>query len=115
MAPVMQVLAVGRTKHRTAAGREHAACERSQLVDHRFLDIAEAALPFAVEIVADRAAQAFLDDVVGVEKGQLQAPGELPPDGGFTGAGEADEGDQETTALLGYKNQDAFAYFTVTV
>jgi hypothetical protein len=31
--------------------------------------------------------------MVGVEKRQLQPPGELPPDGGFTGAGEADEGD----------------------
>ena len=32
--------------------------------------------------------------MVGVEKSEFQPPGELSPDGGFTGAGEADEGDQ---------------------
>ncbi|MDB5940247.1 MAG: hypothetical protein JWP77_2611, partial [Polaromonas sp.] len=44
-----------------------------------------------LEIVADGTAEPLLDDMVGVEKRKLQPPGELSPDGGFTGAGEADE------------------------
>ena len=32
--------------------------------------------------------------MIGVKEGELQPPGELSPDGGFAGAGQADEGDQ---------------------
>ena len=71
MAPVMQPLAVGRTQHRTAAGREHPARQTRQLVNHRFLDIAEADLPFPLKIVPDGAAEPLLDDVVGVEESEL--------------------------------------------
>ena len=37
--------------------------------------------------------QPLLDGVIGIDKGKLQAPGELSPDGGFSGAWQADEGD----------------------
>lgn len=36
--------------------------------------------------------------MVGVKEGDLQPPGELTPDGGFAGAGQADEGNH--AALL---------------
>jgi hypothetical protein len=91
MPAFVQGLAVGRTQHRPATGRKHAAGQRGQLIDHRFLDIAKARLPFPLKVVTDGATQPLLDDMVGVEKGQLQASGELTPDCGFTGAGEAYE------------------------
>ena len=90
MAAVMQALAIGRAQHRTPAGREHSACLLRQFVDDRLLNIAKAGLPFPLEIVADGAAKPLLNDVVGVEERKLQPPGELSPDGGFTGTGEAD-------------------------
>jgi len=90
MAPVMQALSIGRTQYRTAAGRKHPALQTGQFVNDGFLDIAKAGLSFPLEVVTDGTAKPLLDDVVGVEKGKLQPPGELSPDGGFTGAGEAD-------------------------
>ena len=41
----------------------------------------------------DRAAKALLYHVVRVHKRHPQPPSELPPDGGFSAAGQADEGD----------------------
>ena len=46
---------------------------------------------FALEILTDRAADLLLDHMIGIKERKLQPPGELPPDGGFTGAGEANE------------------------
>lgn len=41
----------------------------------------------------DRAAQLLLDHLVGIKERELQPPGQLAPDGGFTGSGEADQCD----------------------
>ncbi len=89
MPPFTQMLAIERTQDRTAAGRQNATRLQGQLVNDGFLDIAKTRLAFALEVVTDGATQALLDDVVGVDKGKLQPPGELSPDGGFTGTWEA--------------------------
>ena len=94
MPPRMQVQPVRRAQDSTATRRENAACLQGQVINDRFLDIAEAGLPFPLEIVTNRTTNALLNDMVGVKKRKLQPPGKLPPDGGFTGAGEADEGDE---------------------
>ena len=94
MPPRMQVQPVRRAQDSAAARRENATCLQGQFINDRFLDIAEAGLPFPLEIVTNCATNALLDDVVGVKKRKLQPPGKLPPDSGFTGAGEADEGDE---------------------
>ena len=91
MTPVMQMQSVRRPKYRTAPRRENTARLQGQFIYYRFLDIAETRLAFPLEVVTDGTAEPLLNDVVGVAKRQLQPSGELPPDGGFTGAGEADE------------------------
>lgn len=90
MTPVMQMQSVRRAQYRPTASREDTARLQGQFIYCRFLDIAETGLAFPLEVVTDGTAKPLLDDVVGVEKGKLQPPGELSPDGGFTGAGEAD-------------------------
>ena len=62
-----------------------------QIVKYRFFDIAKAFLALALEVFADRAADALFDDRIGVHERQGEAAGELTPDGGFSGAREADE------------------------
>ena len=94
MPPLMQMQPVDGAQDSAAPRRENATCLQGQFINDRFLDIAEAGLPFPLEIVTNRATNALLDDVVGVKKRKLQPPGKLPPDSGFTGAGEADEGYQ---------------------
>ena len=37
--------------------------------------------------------------MVAIDKPALQAPGKLPPNGGFSGARQADEGDQDKNSL----------------
>ena len=71
MPPFMQVLAIGRAQHRPAARRKHPVRLQGQFAYHRFLDIAEADLPFPFEVVPNGTAEPLLDDMVGVEKGQL--------------------------------------------
>ena len=63
----------------------------SEIVKYRLFDIAKAFLALAFKIFADRAADALFDDRIGVHERQGEAAGELTPDGGFSGAGEADK------------------------
>ena len=81
--------AVGCSQHGPATCREHPARNQRQLINDQFLDITKTGFPFALKEVTDRATDALLDDVVGVEERKLQPSGELTPDGGFAGAGEA--------------------------
>ena len=80
---------VCRSQYRATACGKHPARLAGQFVNDRFLDIAKAGLPFPLEIITNGAAKLLFNDMVGVEKRELQPPGELTPDSGFTGAGEA--------------------------
>ena len=65
--------------------------ELRDLVDHRLLDIAKRRFALRLEIVADRAADAALDQVVGVDEWQPDVPRHVAPDSGFATAGHADQ------------------------
>ena len=79
----MQVLPIFRPQHGATARGQHGGRTLREFVDDRGFQIAKAVLPLALEVLTDGTAQTLLDDVVGVKKGKLQPPGELPPDGGF--------------------------------
>jgi hypothetical protein len=64
----------------------------AKLGDDFLLNIAKARLALALKKLADRAAQALLDSMVRVGKGQLQAPGQLTANGRFSGSWQAYEG-----------------------
>lgn len=99
MTAFAQMLAVHRAQHRTAPRGQHPAGKQGEFMDHRFLDIPKAGFAFPLEVVTDGAAEALFDDMIRVEKRKLQPPGELPPDGGLAGAGEADEDDLQRSQL----------------
>ena len=63
-----------------------------QLGQQGRLVVAKGRLAMLLEKAADAAAQALLQQVVHVDEGQAQAPGELPAHGGFAAAGHADQG-----------------------
>jgi hypothetical protein len=83
-------LSVERPQHGTAASGQYAVMGLRQVINHGFFKIAKTLFAFAFKVFADRTAQTLLDDLVGVDKGKLKPSGELTPDGGFTGTGEAD-------------------------
>jgi hypothetical protein len=62
-----------------------------QFVNHLSFNVPKGRLTLSLEILADRAAQPIFNPVIRVNERQLQAASELPPDCGFTGAGQADE------------------------
>ena len=66
----------------------------SQLVDDGFFDIPKRRFALTGEIVTDGAAEPLLNQLVRVHEGQTQPPGQVPADGGFAGAGEANEGNR---------------------
>ena len=65
-----------------------------QVINDAFFNIPKPLFTFALKVFPDRATEALLDDLIGINKGKLKPPGELTPNGGFAGAWEADEGDQ---------------------
>ena len=65
-----------------------------QVIDNVFFNIPKTLFAFALKVFANRATEALLDDLIGINKGKLEPPGKLTPDGGFAGTGEADEADQ---------------------
>ena len=91
---LVQQSPVGRTQHRAAAGGQHAGRVGAQLRNHFRLNIAKPRFAFALKKLADRATQARLNSLVRVDKRLLQAPGQMPADGRFSRAWEADEDDQ---------------------
>ena len=62
-----------------------------QIINDVFFNIPKPLFTFALKVFPDRATEALLDDLIGINKGKLKPPGELTPNGGFSGAGEADE------------------------
>jgi hypothetical protein len=62
------------------------------LGDHFLLDIAKPRFALALKKLADGAAQALLDGLIGVGKRQLQSSGQLTADGRFSGSWKAYEG-----------------------
>ena len=65
-----------------------------QVINNAFFNIPKTLFTFALKVFANRATEALLNDLIRINKGKLKPPGELTPDGGFAGAGEADEGYQ---------------------
>lgn len=88
--PTVQPLPIRRSQHRAAARGQHARLPPGQLVDHGLLDIAEGVLALPLEELADGAADAIFDHLIGIDEGHLQPPRELPADRGLAGAGKAD-------------------------
>lgn len=85
---------VGRAQHRAAARRQNRRRGAGgQFIEGGLLKVPKPLLALAGKEGFDRAAQALLYHVVRVHKRHPQAPSELPPDGGFSAAGQADEGD----------------------
>ena len=84
-----EVAAVGRSKHRTSAGRQHARFTLCQFIDDGLLEIPERFFTFAFEILANGAAQALFDDLVGICKPQAQPAPKLAADRGLAGARQA--------------------------
>ena len=58
-----------------------------QLINNDFFNISKTLLAFALKVFPDRATKALLDNLIGINKGKLEPPGELTPDSGFAGAG----------------------------
>jgi hypothetical protein len=92
---VAQALPVRLPQHDAPAGGEDPRLALDQVANHRFFEVAEGLFTFTLEKLTDRAARSPLDHIVGVREGKSQPPGELPPDGGFSRAGQADQADQE--------------------
>ena len=81
-------------QHRATTGGQHARPLLGERVNHLSLNLAKPRLALALKKLADRATQARLNRLIGIDKRQLQAPGKLAAHGRFTGAWEAYEGDQ---------------------
>ena len=88
----MQLLPVGGPQYNPTARRQNTLWFERELTNHRLFDITETVFPLTLKILADRAAQLLLYHMVRIKKRELEPPGELPPDGGFSGTGEADQG-----------------------
>ena len=71
--------------------------------------VAESVFALALEKIADRAAEALLDDVVGVDERNLQPLGQVPPDSGLAGrrAGRRDCDRPAVARDSGYARQRA--------
>ena len=98
-APRTQPLAIFWPQNRTAAGGQHTRTLLTQRVDDFGFNIPKARLTFALKELTNGTPQARLNRLVRIGKRQLQAPCELSADSGFSGAGEADEGDQTTNTV----------------
>ena len=88
-------------EHRAAAGREHDARGRGQLVDHVALADAEALFALALEDVGDVDARARLDLGIAVGERQPEPAGELPANRRLAGTHRADEEDTTLRAARG--------------
>ena len=91
---VSQLLMTGIWQDGATACGQHDARERDQLGNDLLLDVPKGRLAFAIEEVADRAAEIALDLVIDIHKRQLAHARQLSPDRGFSTTGHADEGDQ---------------------
>ena len=89
-----QRLPVGVTQNGATAGGQNHVRTREQFAENGLLDIAKPRFAFALEELADRAADLFFEFGVGVGEAKVQATGEVSADGGFATAGHADKADQ---------------------
>jgi hypothetical protein len=96
-----QVLAAGRPRHGAAARRQHDVGERGELLDDRFLAVAEAGLTLDLEDGRDRHAEASLELLVGVDEALAEPARELAPERRLAGAHEAHE--EEIAAVQGHR------------
>lgn len=83
LSTLMKMLAIGSSKYRASARRQDTLMLKGQVVEHLLLNISEPVLPFALKILANGTTQATLDRMVRVDKGKIQAPGQLAPDRGL--------------------------------
>ena len=94
LATAMQPLPIVGTQHTSPASGQDTSVGGTQFVQHGLFNIPKRRFALTGEVVSNRAAQAPLDEMVRVHKGQTQPSGEMFSDGGFAGAWEADEGYQ---------------------
>ncbi|MCY1307505.1 hypothetical protein D9M70_574310 [compost metagenome] len=92
------MLAVGLAQHGAAAGRQHAVGVGGQVGDDRLLDVAEGGFALAIEKITDRAADALLDHMIGVDEGSVQPSAQPPAHCGLSGAGQPDKCDRHAVA-----------------
>ena len=85
--PAAQPLPVQQPQHGTTARGQHTLMGLRQIINDAFFNIPKPLFTFALKVFADRATETLLDDLIRINKGKLQPPGELTPDGGFAGAG----------------------------
>ena len=85
--PSAQPVPVKWPQHGTAARGQHTLMGLRQVINDVFFNIPKPLFTFALKVFPDRATQALLDNLIRINKGKLEPPGELTPDGGFAGAG----------------------------
>ena len=95
MPACVQMLPVDRPQHRAAAGRQNQCGCLGELVEHLGLNVSKALLALMLKILADRAADALLNDQVRIRKSQAQPTRQLPPNGGFARARQANKTDHQ--------------------
>jgi len=95
----MQVLAVDLAQNSATTGGDHALVRATQVVQHLLLDIAKTIFSLSRKKFTDSASQAVLDHMVRIHKGQAQAAGQLPADGGFPRAWKAHKDDAHVKSL----------------
>ena len=83
LSPAAQPLAVEWPQHGTTPCGQHTLMDLRQVINDAFFNIPKTLFTFALKVFPDRATEALLDDLVGINKGKLKPSGELPPDGGF--------------------------------
>ena len=111
----MQRLAVGLAQHRAAAGGQHMGGTVEKFVENLLLEVSEGGFALTLEKDPDRAADAALDLGITVDEAPLEASRQVPADGGFASAGQADQGDEQKVSLsVGIWYPDLYGVTTCT-
>lgn len=76
--------AVGTAQNSSTASRQNPRRLGGQGVDSFFFNVPKTVFPLTLEKLPNRTTQALLNNVVGVRKGNLQAPGQVAPDSCFS-------------------------------
>ena len=90
---LFQMLAIDRSQHCTAPGRQNAGRAKRQLINNGLLDVTKSFFAFPFEKLTDGQTDTLLDNLIGVQEWPTEAPGQLASDGRFSGAGETDKSD----------------------
>src|SRR4051794_23757583 len=94
----VQLLPVGLAQHGATARRQHAVGVGRQVGDNRLLEVPEGDFALTVEKITDRAANALLDHVIGVDEWSVQPGAQAPAHCGLSGAGQPDKCDRHAVA-----------------